>query len=385
MLFLTVWELIIIDIDDFSVDNNLTFDDLKTRIEQSDFSNELFYVHKTERGFHLYLMSRKLESFTYEAIIMRMMLGGDPAHGTNAIYSGTSIRLNKKPNDKEHTSKFIGKIGKGDLNIAIENIYNQCCYYLNKFGDKYFYETDSLFEIWNSVNSNNFGYFHVQITAPLLITENDELVKQYSSKERYEENELWDKIILTHTIEENKFNVFTNMIKNKFKMTNLYRIIEDENDYVVGVHIQESLYFISYKDLLVIDYDEFERIDILKEFCKNNPEYKFRVVKTNKGYHCFLTSKPMLHNDMESIKLQRILETDHLHMCGTFIRGYSVRLNRKKYTDKYIEMESIGNGIEIPKLVQLYKYHLELWEKYTDVPLYNSPKFIPIEMVNIMT
>ena len=50
------------------------------------------------------------------------------------------------------------------------------------------------------------------------------------------------------------------------------------------------------------------------------------------------------------------------HIVGSYHRGYSVRINKKSVTEApYREVAIAGKAPEDPRLVALYKRHLELY------------------------
>jgi len=152
-------------------------------------------------------------------------------------------------------------------------------------------------------------------------------------------------------------------VKRNVRMRNLYRILESTDDYAIGVHVQESLRFISFKNFLVVDYDTPARLKILFEFCRYNKDYLFRYVKTRKGYHVFLMNKRIEHDSLEAYDLLQRLGTDNMYMMGVLVHGFSIRLNQKDDDEKdnYIEKGIVGSGQEDPELFRLYKYYLELF------------------------
>ncbi len=158
-------------------------------------------------------------------------------------------------------------------------------------------------------------------------------------------------------------------------MNNLYRILDATEDYAVGIHVQESCYFISYKDLFFTDIDHKSRLQIIYQYVRYHPKATFRIVETNKGYHAFLTSYPIPHK--EGIPLSLWLCTDHCHLLGVYYRGYSVRVNQKfKKEPPYKEIAKVGKAPEDPRLYMLYLKHLELYnlnrENKTTLYMYQS-------------
>ncbi len=414
---LVTWNLCIIDIDN----KDILYDDIIEMLEYY-YPNDLFYIHKTNAGYHLFLMSRLLDHNSKESIKMKITLLGDVAHGTNTIYTGNSVRLCLKENDKlDIASKFIGKYEgkhikhdvenkeegknkeenkeenkKGILNDECDSIYKSIIHYLEMFKIcnvtniincdtimKYIY--DNYLEILR--NDNDMGAHQINvITSCYLDFMEDSCTYKFCDK--------FDKLKLSQDIEYEKFlkhrvlnepkldNLILNVLKS-MSYNNLYRIIDSNDEYAYGCHVQESLYFIVYKNLLVVDYDNPSRLKILSAFCRYHPEYKFRIVRTNAGYHCFLTSHRINHK--HSYNLLSRLCSDPMHIISSIVRGYSVRVNQKhRYEKPYKECHSYGKGEEIPELVQLYQIHLDKYKEYScnNLQLYRVHNIVTKDMLS---
>jgi len=393
ILALTVWDLLVIDIDDdeFELDSASAsastsastecFDLIKQNIEKY-YPTDLFYINKTRRGYHLYLISRFVSHTTKMAIFMRMKLNSDPAHGTNSLYTGASIRLSRKqtdPIEQTQPSKYLTQLGSGQPNPEALALYNRIQLYLEKYGNYYPDEIvgnrDRMLELRSlrDYNSNDFGAVHINVTAPMEININGELVLKPPFREKSQEleqhvNITWSNFVKYRVIKEEKLPYILMKCQQQMCMNNLYRIFESTNDYAIGVHLQECCYFIAYRDLLVIDYD-YSRLGLLARFVRTHADYTFRIVKTNKGYHAFLTSKSVDHKT--GINLLIYLAADPMHIVGTYFRGYSVRINKKKKDEPgYKELHRIGKAPEDPRLVALYQKHLELYSSSNTKPIH---------------
>lgn len=356
ILVICLWELLVIDIDD---KQQLPY--IKKRIDRY-YPNELWYIHETARGYHLYMVSRTVNHASKYAIYVRKKLNCDPAYGSNSLYSGSSIRLTRKKWDPEGVvSKYLESYGNGQANPEALRLYNIVVYWLQR-------ATSDTIVDWSNIWSNmpsDFGKVHIAASAPLLL--NDGVCSSNVGEV------LWNNDVAREWRRFIKYQTIPNLshlplllfgVQFQMGMDNLYRILESTQDYAIGIHVQHNTYFISYRDLLFVDYDYKPRRAIIARFCRSNAGYVFRLVQTNKGYHAFLTSHPMVHNSTDSIEMLYNLRTDPAHLLGVYYRGYSVRVN-KKYSKEspYREVARYGTGREDERLLALYQKHLDLYNK----------------------
>lgn len=114
------------------------------------------------------------------------------------------------------------------------------------------------------------------------------------------------------------------------------RLLADAEDYYVGIDLLTNTAYICYRDLLMIDIDKYKGNDTLNEI-KNKlakyPEYFFRIYSSRNGYHVFILNKSMDYKSETSIRLMYDLGCDFFYIVYTYLRGWSVRLNRKKGED----------------------------------------------------
>lgn len=389
---LVMWDFVIIDIDDVP-----SFHRAKKQLLEL-YPKELFYAHRTPRGYHIYLMSRLVDNYHTDAIMIRMTALSDPAHGTNSLYSGSSIRLCRKPNDTVDPSIFVESFGGGECNSEARDRYNLCLKYLELFGKFY---TDKLLEteeagkiiydlhkdLLTRVHPADFGLHHVISMAPFKLAldgDSGQLVIVHNQKycER-DPRDVWHELVEKRDFPHDEREEIIASVHRKIQMRNLYRILDSTSEYALGIHVQESLYFISYKNLLMLDYDTKEELEKLKEYMNvmEGTSLIFRIVETKRGYHCFLTNKKVCHDSDEAYWILRDSGSDLFHSLGSMIRGYSVRLNRKHDDDFYREVGTLrskaaADAEEDPELVELYNLHLVLFQKYSqpEYPMYNSGK-----------
>lgn len=379
---ITLWDLLVIDIDE---KDRLPY--IKQRIDRY-YPDELFNIHETTRGYHLFLVSKKLNHCSNAAIFMRMKLGTDVAHGTNSLYTGPSVRLTRKKwEDQGHQiSRFTEQYGNGVEDPEAVDLYNTVVKWLFYFhnmdtehGDMQMVE---LHKLWKKI-PKDFGKTHIRASAPYLLDSNGIKPGLGHRHQSPDQQKIWSKYLKYNILKDDNLVPLLACVQYQMAYDNLYRIFEATKDYAIGVHTQHNVHFISYKDLLFLDYDDRSRLAIVARFARKHPEYVFRVVSSPKGYHVFLTSHRMLHNNIDSLKLLMDLRSDPSHILGIYHRGYSVRVNQKDPAEKpYREVTKYGKEEEDPELVELYQKHLDLYQQHcqqkTSVCRYQSKRAMEI-------
>ena len=394
IISLTTWDLLIIDID---IDL-FTVDDIIEHLIYH-YPNDKFHIHKTNKGWHIYLLSRPIRHSSKEALLMRIECGCDPAHGTNSLYTGNSIRLTRKTDDKlDRASVFMADCGLGKYDQNLKMVYDQIVKYIDQFkicdtltvieNKTCMSQLQSMFESTPSAPSalSDVGKLQILATAPAVIIDGNFQIKSQFINKSPLLDMLYSKFLKSKTINTTYLKLLEYKISEVIGYNNFYRIFESNRDYAYGVHVQESLYFIVYKDLFMVDYDHKNRLKIIGEFCRYHPEYFFRCVKTPAGYHIFLTSHRINHDAKGTIDLLIRLGTDNFHAITVKFRGYSVRVNQKhRYEKPYKEICTYGKGTEDPELYRLYKIHLTKYEELCakKEQLYRIQHTVTTDMIKI--
>lgn len=154
----------------------------------------------------------------------------------------------------------------------------------------------------------------------------------------------------------NTIKLFKNSIIST--MRKHQRCLLDENNYYLANDVNTNTYYICFKDLMMIDLDFKDKNkdksleDLLKnieDFCLTNPEFLFDVFKSNNGIHAFAIHKAYNYNDDNTLQIMLDLDCDFYYVIYTAIRGWSIRLNKKKTeinkTDNmYQYIKRIGTG-----------------------------------------
>ncbi len=145
------------------------------------------------------------------------------------------------------------------------------------------------------------------------------------------------------------------------------RLLTDHNEYYMALDMLTRTYYISYKRLMMIDIDFYKdenlTLESLREaIAKFAPNEHFLVYKSRNGLHAFMISRyANFHNDGD-LQLMLDLGCDFYYTVYTSIRGWCVRLNRKKGEKEgqrlYSFLCEIGNGPILTDLRALVYEHL---------------------------
>lgn len=172
------------------------------------------------------------------------------------------------------------------------------------------------------------------------------------------------------------------------------RLFIDKDDFYVACDMMTNTYYICYKYLMMIDIDFYkltdidnEKDNIITQF-ENDTNNCWKLYSTRNGIHAFLVSKKIDYHSDESIELMlsftRNIHTelkndtineseklcDFYYVLYSYLRGYSVRLNRKKDEEKleYKFIKYIGNTNKkedtLDKLTNLHIEYISLFVKH---------------------
>ena len=119
------------------------------------------------------------------------------------------------------------------------------------------------------------------------------------------------------------------------------RLLVDDDDYYVAVDLFTNTYYICYRDVMMIDVDRYkspsqkstetcDTLENIKTKLSAYPDLFFRIYASRNGYHIFVINKSMDYKSDESIRLMSDLGCDFYYMVYSYLRGWSVRLNKKK-------------------------------------------------------
>lgn len=161
-------------------------------------------------------------------------------------------------------------------------------------------------------------------------------------------------------------------------------ILSDEN-YYIACDMITNTYYICYKELMMIDIDypsikntdetdktdktdKIDKTDIIKNF--KSDDKCWMLYETRNGIHAFLVSEKCEYKTKESVELMMGLNCDFYYVIYCYLRGYSVRLNKKNGEPevKYNFMGFFGNKRLVKReLFDLTNLHIDLLHKFKNV------------------
>lgn len=191
--------------------------------------------------------------------------------------------------------------------------------------------------------------------------------------ELYNDKTKYDNFIITYDKTSDNISNISKYFIHHFQKPQ--RLLFDCDDYYIAVDMYLNLYYICFKHLLMLDIDLYKTndnnvLDKIKQFCEINKDYLFDVYKSRNGYHCFLISHISNYKDLNNIQLMLDLNTDFYYTIYTYLRGWCVRLNKKKNENEnsiYKFVERIGYGKELSKQIEYVKKHLELLKQFENL------------------
>jgi hypothetical protein len=183
------------------------------------------------------------------------------------------------------------------------------------------------------------------------------------------------------------------------------RLLLDHQDYYVAVDLLTNTYYQCFRDLLMVDVDRYksdreeDTLTVLKDRLKQLPHLFFRVYASRNGYHLFLVNQTRDYRSEAAIRLMEQLGSDFYYMVYSYLRGWSVRLNKKKGEEASDQLyQWVGDSVagvfleaapgataplefpplpeELtpnPRLLRLVQMHLDLTELFSKEEISSMP------------
>lgn len=152
---------------------------------------------------------------------------------------------------------------------------------------------------------------------------------------------LRDRSFSKFVIENEEPEIAVKILSTVFKHSIIkpQRLLFDHEDYYIASDLLTNTYYICYRDLMMIDIDRYKRTDSdtleeIKMKLGKHPELYFRIFSSRGGYHVFVLNKSMDYKADSSIRLMHELGCDFYYIVYSFLRGWSVRLNKKEGEEK---------------------------------------------------
>jgi hypothetical protein len=138
-----------------------------------------------------------------------------------------------------------------------------------------------------------------------------------------------------------------------------YLIKEETDEYIIGTQLNkgEKLEIISFKNLMVLDYDDMTLEEI--ENILNKSELTFLIYQTKRGFHAYCISKEFKYNDRKTWNEMNKYKCDEYYISFTKHVGFVTRLQKKnnreeEFIEKFIkQIPETGEFIDkLKKLVE---------------------------------
>ena len=144
-----------------------------------------------------------------------------------------------------------------------------------------------------------------------------------------------------------KHNLVDTRESMQFK-SNSHAIAQGKN-FEIGWQLHEDkspLAYFSFKNLLVIDWDNLSLNEIKEILKKEASDLTFAIYQTYNGYHGYCISKQFDIN-YKTLKFMKVLKCDPLYIQFCIKNGFIVRLNKKQFRDEqFVEkyVTNVGNS-----------------------------------------
>ncbi len=249
-------------------------------------------------------------------------------------------------------SKNIDALASGDI--------NRICFYINE----YTYPSTKQLDFLNSV----FVYCGVDPVAYLsqlqqdntdniVSTDNTDITEKTITKQQY------------YNVLKRLQNDYQLFLPKMIHSVYMYRVLHQNKDYAIIEQIHnktgDTLKILSFKKLLVCDWDSMTLDEIKDVLASYLHQYTFEIYKTHKGYHGYCVSEMFDHTAFGTLQLMYKLKCDQVYTSFTKVNGFVVRLQKKKgrdeqYIERYVESIGVKPGLkELQQLVQLKDALLE--------------------------
>lgn len=195
---------------------------------------------------------------------------------------------------------------------------------------------------------------------------------------------------LDEKLSDSRFRVY--LIKERGKTVELVKLItpslinhikkpqqllHDDLEYYIAIDIYTNTYYVCYKRLMMIDIDFYksdiqqnidEIITIFTDYAKQH-KLRFRLYKSRNGVHGFLISEFGDYKSDKYIQMMLDLQCDFYYIIYSYIRGWSVRLNKKAVEEEmsYNFICDVGDSPTISLLENLTNLHINLLDVFKNV------------------
>lgn len=240
-----------------------------------------------------------------------------------------------------------------------------------KFFQSYIDLTEDEYKLAKAV-----GQFKAEHPEKLTDEEIQELIKEIPIlREHFLRPYMNNSSFREHLIEKEGYT--TKIVKElasflRSKMIRPQELCHDDDDYYIAIDRMTSTVYLCYRTLLMVDIDFYKNgkegkeytVDELMQQIKDysQDKYTFAVYKTRNGLHAFLISEENSYKDDKSLQIMLDLNCDFYYIIYSYLRGWSVRLNKKENDtpDIYSYIGIVGKKKPNKNLVKLVNLHINI-------------------------
>lgn len=154
------------------------------------------------------------------------------------------------------------------------------------------------------------------------------------------------------------------------------RCFEDNENYYIAMDLYTTTYYMCFRTLMMIDIDIDENM-INEKICEINAiakrrQISFRLFRSRAGLHVFVIDRTRDFKNLNDIELMIECGGDFGHIVYSYMRGWSVRLNKKE-TDNAVIYTEVGKPGQFTYgpidnyLNTLVDMHLKKTQSYNNV------------------
>ena len=128
------------------------------------------------------------------------------------------------------------------------------------------------------------------------------------------------------------------------------QLLYSNSTYYVACDVSTRTRYICYKDIVMLDFDVgksgFCSKDDILTYLKSDVIAKYPCIihETCHGYHCFLLDERRQHNSFDTFMFLQSFRQDPNYSLYCYIRGFSVRLTRKRDDDTSRPLYRVVHG-----------------------------------------
>lgn len=340
MLYIKFYDMLILDIDDLSLNDLIDLFGLFPKLR--------YRVYKTFKGFHVFITNMPLRYSSDDSIQLARLLHCDLYYLLFCKHNGNIIRLSPKVGRCEaKTHEYLCDIhDQLPMDPHCEELVSLFDAKL-KIAERYHRKnwTDDLSDLDPHMF---YDEFLINIINPPVIKDPHYKIKQFR-----------DFVFQTKGITYGTITACASGVMPLVKKPQ--RCYTSKRDYYIAVDMYTNMHYICHRNILMIDIDTKDDHILDKLPFRSHDSYL--IQKSANGYHIFVTNRYYDHGSKEAIEYLIDFGSDiHYIMCS-FLRGFSVRLNKKTRNEPdqlYTYMKSIrpeGARIEIIEyLTNIKKY-----------------------------